>query len=323
MLSGELGRAPTRSEFTARFKGGDYAIRCHFRTYACLLQAAGLETYDQRRGGTRITNEIFRRDIVEHLSEYTPREIPKQAKAWPRIAIMGDLHEPFSHAGCKEAFFDFLRYQVATNQAPEYIIQVGDAIDAYSWSKHPRSHNVFTPKEEERLARENLAKFWQTVREIVPAAKCVMLLGNHAVRPIKRALEVLPSAEHWVEAYLKELLTFEGVETIMDPREEYAVADIAFVHGWKGGQGNHMMHLHRNTVLGHLHVGNCTFRNIRAPGSGGLLFELNVGHCSDEFSSGLSYTPSRTTGWTLGFGWIDAFGPRFIPYVARDQKSEN
>jgi hypothetical protein len=304
-LALELGKTPTRLEFESRVSGGHYALK-KIGGYTIVLKAAGLDTYDERRIGNRakITNDIFQKNLEAHLEAYEPVRRPPQTP-WPKIAVMGDLHEPFGHAGVKQAFKQFV-----AEMKPDWIVQVGDAVDMYAHSKFPSSPNVYTPKQEEELARKNLEVFWKGCQEAAPKAKCVMLLGNHAVRPIKRVLESVPSLEHWAEAYLKNLLAFPGVETVMDPREEYMIADIAFIHGFKGGLGVHRDHLMRNTVLGHLHVGSVTFRNLRDT----TLWELNAGFAADPHSKGLTYTPSKTTGWTLGFGYIDKHGPRFIPY---------
>lgn len=302
-IATEIGKIPTRAEFSARVKGADYFLK-KMGGYAIVLQAAGLETYDQRRATEKITNKIFAKNIEAHLSSYSAPKRLQEAN-WPKIAVMGDLHEPFSHKGVKEAFTQFCKeYQ------PEYVVQIGDSIDAYAHSKFPVSPNVFTPKQEEELARKNLEVFWQGVKEACPSAKCIMLLGNHAIRPLKRVLENVPSIEHWAEKYLAELLTFSGVETVLDPREEYLISEIAFIHGFRGGQGVHRDHLMRNTVLGHTHLGSCTYRNLRNI----TLWELNAGFAADPLSKGLTYTPTKTTGWTLGWGYIDQWGPRFIPY---------
>lgn len=303
-LAIELGRTPTKNEFCDKITGGHYRLAKAFGTYSALVQAAGLETYSQRRTPARITDKIFVRDLKEHLEAYEPRPTPP-VTTLPKVAIMGDLHEPFSRDDVKKAFFAFVK-----EFKPEYVVQIGDAIDAYSHAKFPRSHNIFTPKAEEDLARSNLEAFWSEIKKVAPSATCVMLLGNHAIRPLKRVLESVPSIEHWAEKYLTELMTFDGVHTVMDPREEYKIGDVTFIHGWRGGQGVHRDFLMQNVVLGHLHVGNCSFRNY----NGRTFFELNAGYAADPESKGLSYTPSKTTGWTLGWASIDEYGPRFIPF---------
>ena len=76
-LAAELGRTPTRNEFTSALQGGDYQLRLLFKNYTCLLQAAGLETYEERRSTPKrkIDNSIFNRDIERHLEEYEPKPV--------------------------------------------------------------------------------------------------------------------------------------------------------------------------------------------------------------------------------------------------------
>ena len=299
----ELGRSPTRAEFEQRVHGAYGKLRV-VGGFAVVQKAAGINPYVTRRF-PKLTNQIFEKDIAEHLTQYQPRELPAKA-IWPKIAVLGDLHEPFSHAKLKEAFVAFC----AENQ-PDWIVQVGDAVDFYSHSKFPRSHNIFTPKEEEQLARKNLERLWADLSKAAPKAKRVMLVGNHGIRPIKRVLESVPTIEHWAEKYLTDYLTFENVHTVMDTREEYMIADICFIHGFKSGLGAHRDHILSNVVCGHTHTGGASFRSFR----GRTFWELNAGLAGDVEAPGLTYTATRTTGWTLGWAWIDKHGPRFIPYT--------
>lgn len=303
-LAIELDRTPTRAEFCANVVGGEYRLAREFRTYALMLQAAGMETYSERRSKAKLTDSIFNKNIEEHIMNYEPKAVPDK-NPWPKVAILGDLHEPFGHDGVKA---EFKLYCERTQ--PDYIVQVGDPVDFYSHSKFPRSHNIFTPKEEERLARNRLEELWSSLDAVVPKAKKIMLLGNHAVRPLKRVLESVPSLEHWAEKYLQEYLSFPSVTTIMDHREEFDINGVKFIHGFKSGVGSHRDFLMANVVLGHLHVGSVSFRNFR----GQTFFELNAGLAGDPESKGLTYTSTKTTNWTLGYAAIDALGPRFIPW---------
>lgn len=45
---------------------------------------------------------------------------------------------------------------------------------------------------------------------------------------------------------------------------------------------------------------------------GKTLYELNAGYLGDPESKALSYTPTKITNWTLGWGYIDEDGPRFV-----------
>jgi len=277
-----------------------HEIYAHFGGLTALHQACGLDPGKK----PKITNEIFKVDLEEHLANHEDKVIQKR-KMYPRIACLGDLHEPFSHANLKQDFKLFVeRFQ------PDYIIQVGDAMDMYSQGKFPRSHNIFTPKAEEQSARKNLEEFWSTMAKSAPQAKLVGLIGNHDVRPLKRTLEALPTMEHWIEKYFQDLFTFDNVKTIIDPREEFIIEDIAFHHGYRSKLGDHRDYMHMNFVGGHTHTGGVVFRNIK----NAVLWELNCGLAADPTSKGLSYTNQRMNHWTLGWGAIDELGPRFIPY---------
>ena len=66
-----------------------------------------------------------------------------------------------------------------------------------------------------------------------------------------------------------------------------------------------------NIVVGHSHIGGVTYRNI----GNKIVWELNSGYCGDPDSKALSYRLMKLTKWTHGFGFVDEFGPRFIPFV--------
>lgn len=298
-LAIELGRTPYWNEIIKITSTNQ--IYKHFGSLPIFIQAAGLEPAPR---GKKLNNEIFKIDIVEHLDSQEDKTIKKR-KAYPRIACLGDLHEPFSHANLKQ---DFKLY--VEKFKPEYIIQLGDAMDQYSWAKFPRSHNIFTPKQEEDLARKNLVEFWSEMRKAAPKAKLIQLIGNHDARVLKRTLEVMPAMEHWIEKYFHDLYTFDDVKTVIDPREEFIIEDIAFHHGYRSKLGDHRDYIHMNFVGGHTHRGGVVYKNIK----NNILWELNAGLAGDPTSKGLSYTNQRMNDWTIGFASIDEYGPRFIPY---------
>jgi metallophosphoesterase superfamily enzyme len=305
-LASELGRVPTKTEFISNMKGSFYQITILFGSYTKLLKAAGLETYDERRtkrNKSGLTNEIFRRDLSEVLDEYAPRE-PAEKISYTPTLIIPDTHFPFVNQYVLEAAYKF-----AEKHKPKRIIQIGDLYDMYCHAKFPRSHNIYTPAQEEEMARSGAEKMWLTLRSICPDAECVQLKGNHDIRPLKRTLESLPSLERVVSVYLDRLMTFDGVRLISDPREEYIVEGIEFIHGHYSRLGQHRDYALMNAVCGHAHVGGVVFRRAR----GQTLWELNAGLAGDPESKALSHTPQRIVAWTPGFGWIDEYGPRFIP----------
>jgi hypothetical protein len=302
-LAAELGQTPTRAQFERHIKGGKYAIERAFRSYSVLLQAAGLETYAERRKPKPLSNEIFERDIGEALSEYKPTEPVAQVRYTPTL-IIPDTHFPFVNHRVLDAIYAF-----ADKYKPEHVIQIGDLYDLYSHGRFPRSHNVYMPKEEEELGRKGAEAMWAEINRIVPKARKTQVKGNHDLRPLKQTLAVLPSLEHVVSKYLDELMTFPGVDLVIDPRQELIIEGVAYIHGHYSRLGQHRDFMLMNAVRGHDHMGGVSFKRFR----GQTFWELTCGLAGDPESKALSYTPQRMTHWCPGFGFIDEYGPRFIP----------
>jgi predicted phosphodiesterase len=295
----ELGRVPTATEL-----GHRWAVTKAFGGHSELLKAAGMERETQPNQHTKITNAVFERDINQHLASYEPRHYkpPVYSVTWASIS---DLHFPFY---CKRVVQKF--YEYVSKHKPQFVILNGDAWDMYSQSKFPRSHNVFTPREERELCLKLNREFWAEIKKRSPKSQCYQLIGNHDARPLKRILEAVPTAEDWIQEALERDFTFEGVKTIFDPRQELMLDETtACFHGYRSGLGAHRDYTLMNTVNGHTHRGGAVFRQIRNT----VLFECNSGFAGDPESKGLSYTPQKITEMTPGFSAGDEYGPRFIP----------
>lgn len=299
-LALELGTTPTRGQFEKYVKNVHTPLSKIIGGYSTLLKMAGLVPYQERR----VTNKIFETSIGAHIDNFNKIEDPLfYKKDYPSILIISDIHWPFS---CQKVLDAFLK-RVALKK-PQYVILNGDAWDMYSHSKFPKSHNIFTPREEEKVAREENENFWKEVQKKSPQSKCIQMLGNHDVRPLKRVLESYPEAEDWIKEKMEKLFTFENVKTIQDPREEVLLGNIAIFHGYRTKLGDHRDYTLYNTINGHTHVGGTVFRKIR----GDILWELNSGMAGNPEAKGLTYTPQKITHWTKGFGEVDEEGPRFI-----------
>jgi hypothetical protein len=110
---------------------------------------------------------------------------------------------------------------------------------------------------------------------------------------------------------LTPLYTFPGVKLQEDPRAELNLDGVFFHHGYRTKLGDNRDFLNACSVTGHSHKGGAVFRAVHG---GHQIWELNAGTLGDPESKGLTYTPQKHTHQTLGLGWIDALGPRFIPY---------
>lgn len=299
-LAVELGRTPNRREFESSVKGGAYQLTKHFGSYTTLLQAAGLEPLSSSNK-PKIDSRIFEVPIETQLETHTPKvvETPKQKKT---TLVIPDTHFPFVHVATLEKLIAF-----AETIKPDRIVQIGDLFDNLSHGKFPRSHNIFTPKEEMNEAHRMASEMWTRLRKASPKAECFQILGNHDIRPMRRILESYPEAELFLD--FSKWFQFEGVKLQEDSREELILDGVAYLHGYKTQLGQHRDHMLRSCVTGHSHQGGVAYRNI----NGQVLWELNAGLLGDPESKGLSYTPQRITRWTLGWGFVDEHGPRFIP----------
>ncbi len=300
-LALELGRTPLRDEMQAHVPAFKHNMVKCFGTYSALLDAAGLDS--PRGKAPRITNAVFEKDLGRHLEEYRPREIEVIRKPFNTIAIISDIHWPFENQKVINAFYDYV-----SEHKPEYVIINGDARDFYSFSRFPRSHNLFTPKDELEIGRAKNVEFWDEIKKRSSKSKLIQTLGNHSARPMKQMLDRYPEAETWIEDGFRKEFTFDGVETIYDARQEVVIGDVVIIHGYRSGLGDHRDFMLKNVCVGHTHKGGVTYRHIH----GVTLFELNSGYAGDVNSKGLSYTPQRATVWTPGFGVVDRYGARFI-----------
>jgi len=300
LMAIELGRKPTRDEFVAAHYHRE-KITALFGSYATLCQAAGVLD----PSGKRIkfsADQIFYKSVEQQVEEHEP-VLVESSKTKERILVIGDTHFPFVHGPTLERIYEF-----AKKEKPTIIIQVGDLLDLYAQSKFPRSLNHYGPEEEERLGMEMATEMWSTLRKLCPKTQCYQLLGNHDVRPIKRVLEAAPSLEHVVKAHYRNLIKFEGVTTIDDYRQELIIDGIIFHHGYRSQLGSHRDYTLRNFVCGHSHKGGVVFKRLREE----IIWELNAGFIGDADAKALSYTAQKIHDQTLGWGFIDEYGPRFI-----------
>lgn len=296
-LALELGRTPTKVEFCQRVRGGDYFLK-QIRGYAVLLKSAGMDTYHN----AKIDNSIFETSIQKHIESYSPREVIEQLP-YPRVASISDIHFPFKNNRVLDRF-----YRNLEKKQHDHVVLGGDAWDMFSHGRFPRSHNVFTPKEEEELSRKMNEEFWSEVHKAAPKAKCYQLMGNHDVRPMKKILAVYPEAENWIQKIMQQLFSFDGVKTLFDFREELILNGVMFHHGYLSKLGDHRDYVLQDIVVGHTHRAGIVYRHFR----GRTFFEMNNGLAGDPEAKGLTYTPQKSVHWTPAFSEIEEDGPRVI-----------
>lgn len=306
-LALDLGRTPTKAEFDSSLRGGAYKVEKLFRNYTLMVQAAGLDTYSERRSGStrKLTREdVYGASIAEAVASHTPRVIESNAADFEPILAIGDTHFPFAHGPTLEKIYRF-----AEREQPMHIVQMGDLMDQWSHSRFPQSRNYYRPDEEMQLARSQAEEFWRTLQQACSKAQCYQIMGNHDVRALRLILTSAPSLESVISKHIETLYEFPGVKTVSDYREELIIQGIMFHHGYMTRHGQQRDFVMNNLVSGHTHRGAVVYRPLKNR----TIWHLDCGFVGDAESKALTYTAQKTTGWTPGWGWIDRYGPRFIP----------
>lgn len=305
-LALDLKRTPTRNEFQNHFRGAAYRLE-RFGGFTALLKAAGLETYEDRRSGKKrpiSREELFGVDIVQTLEAHEPRIVESNNADFEPILCVGDAHFPFAHQPTIEKVYRF-----AEREQPLHIVQMGDLMDQFSHSRFPSSRNVYRPDEEMELARKQSEEFWRELQKASPKAKCYQIMGNHDVRALRLVLNAAPTLESLIAKSVEELYRFEEVTTIFDYREELIIQGVMFHHGYMSRHGQQRDFVQQNLVTAHTHKGGVSYRPLKDR----TIWHLDCGFVGDPESKVFTYTPQKTTGYTLGQGFIDRYGPRFIP----------
>jgi predicted phosphodiesterase len=218
-----------------------------------------------------------------------------------KILALGDTHFPFHHKKALE-----WTYRLADKLKPTHVIQLGDLLDQFAFSRYPKVLKL-DPEKELALGRVAAEKMWSHFKGL----PCYQLMGNHDDRALKKALAAAPELASLVGKSLRELYSFPGVRTVLDGREELILGGIAFQHGHRSRLGDHARFNRISTCVGHSHTGGVVFlRDARR-----VFWELNAGFLGDVSSPAFGYVAQKrfhTT--TVGVGIIDDLGPRFCPY---------
>lgn len=224
------------------------------------------------------------------------------------ILCLGDLHAPFVHKPSVSKVLDFLSEM---KPKPDYIVQLGDGRDLFSYSRFPKLQKIL-PEWELSEGTVVLEEIWGAIQRRAPKAKCIQLLGNHCVRVEKAVKEKFPEIHSLVD--FDSLWKFSGVHVHREIAEPLKIDKYFFMHGYLSGLGAHARKFQRNVVCGHTHKGGVAVVPIYDVGSESFVTELNCGHLADPEHEALKYTPLKWTGWTHGVGLIDRYGERFIQF---------
>lgn len=222
---------------------------------------------------------------------------------YPTVVAVPDLHEPWSKKSAVKKLYDHI-----DRINPDHVIQLGDALDRFSFSRFAKHPIGMTPEEEIDEGHQCLGRFWANVRLAAPKARLIQLSGNHEARLVRACLERFPEALSLLSRAQGDFYSFKGVETIHDHRHELEIGGVVYCHGWLGALGAHMRYLGKPVVHGHTHRGGFVAESWH----GRTIWELDCGYLGDKEAVPLMYGPTKTVKWVLGYGLVDRFGGRFV-----------
>lgn len=214
-----------------------------------------------------------------------------------KTLVISDTHFPFHN---KKALKKVI--QLIKKERPTHVVQIGDLLDQYVFSRYSKTYNLLTPEKEMQKALKQAGDMWKAIKKASPRAKRIQLLGNHDARVTKRIMERLPELESLFD--LNKVYSFPGVKTLRSDRDYVTIDGVVYVHGWLSKSLDHAKHFNKPTVHGHRHR--------PAIETQGKLWSMDVGFLGDEKQLPFSYTMSTVTKWTVSIGIVENGKPRLV-----------
>lgn len=157
------------------------------------------------------------------------------------VLVISDLHLPFEHDKALRFCSDLKNEYKCTT-----IIQIGDIVDQYCFSRYLRDPDALSTREEIKLARLAVKEWSQEFPEIQ------ITTGNHCRRLRKRLYEIgIPS-----DIVLKTLNEIFGMPEEWTWHNEVRIDDVTYMHGASSGEFAHIntaKDYRGNVVIGHSH----------------------------------------------------------------------
>jgi len=213
--------------------------------------------------------------------------------------ILPDIHYPYHDKQCLK-----IVEQVAKDLNPEYLVYLGDAINADGISK-------YTHKKMEKgiiETSEEIDGFVTDIHNVLSPlinGQIYYTGGNHCTERISNLLSKLEQKdeEPKVIAFYKELLSMENkMKDVKFCRwnESIKIGKLHFTHGTYHNDAHakkHALAYGSSVVYGHLHT--VSSHTVTSRGSGQSHRATSLG-CLCNLNQG--YLQNRPTGWSQGFG---------------------
>lgn len=219
-----------------------------------------------------------------------------------KVIFLSDTHFPYIN---KEALKEVLK--IIKKERPDYVIQAGDLLDLYSFSRYEKDANHTTPDNELEQGLEMATKMWEDIRKLVPKAKCVQLIGNHEDRLAKSIAKKAPELMSLTKK-IKELYNFKGVKVLDRSKDHFEVDNVIYCHGHYTKLGDHAKFYRKSVVHGHSHHAGIYYEQT----ADGLIWEMDCGFLADKDALPLQYTQSSFSKWITAIGIVENGQPRVV-----------
>ena len=219
-----------------------------------------------------------------------------------KILYIPDTHFPFVDKKALKKVYDLIKIE-----KPTHIIQAGDLLDLYSFSRYEKDANYTTPKTEIEQGLEQAKEMWTTIKKLAPKAKCYHLIGNHEDRLSKTIAKKAPELAGFVTT-IQDMYKFKGVKVLNSSKEHLELYGVIYCHGHYTKLGDHAKFYGKPVVHGHSHRIGIWYEQYDKT----LLWEMDTGYLADESALPLQYTAVKYSKWTKAVGIVENGQPRII-----------
>lgn len=228
--------------------------------------------------------------------------IKKTKKRDSKVFFLSDAHFPYVN---KEAIKKIIK--LIKKERPTHVIQCGDLLDMYSFSRYEKDANLTTPESELQQGLTMATKMWADIRKAAPRAKCYQLIGNHEDRLTKTIARKAPELMSLCKN-ITDLYKFPGVKVMNSSKENLEIDGVIYCHGWYTKIGDHMKYFGKSVVHGHTHRAGIVYDQL----GGDLLWEMDCGFLADKNALPLQYTQNSYSKWITSVGIIENRQPRLF-----------
>lgn len=219
-----------------------------------------------------------------------------------KVVFLTDTHFPFVNKNAIKKVLKLIK-----KERPTHVIQCGDLLDMYSFSRYEKDANFTNPEDELKKGLAMAAKMWADIRKIVPKAKCIQLIGNHEDRLNKTIAKKAPELAGLCKS-IKDLYNFKGVQVLDSSKQHFEIDGVIYTHGHYTKLGDHAKFYRKSCVHGHTHRAGIYYEQT----VDGLIWEMDCGFLADKDALPLQYTQSMFSKWIVAIGIIRNGQPQLI-----------